>query len=74
MKDKFTQKFLERYIPKKYWERVSKIELESDLIDDCKYMLYFENGYAYQGDYWCLPVKNIKEAIEFIKDSWKEEK
>ena len=34
------------WIPKKYQERVEKLEREDDLIDDCKYMLYFNND-------WC---------------------
>ena len=46
------------------------IEEEDDLIDDCKYMLYYSDDYTdgecYGGSY---PVKSITEAIDFIKNS-----
>jgi hypothetical protein len=60
------------FIPKKYLERVDRVEAEDGLIDDCKYMLYFKDGWAYEGEYWCLPCKSKKEILEFVRDSWKE--
>ena len=57
------------WLPKKYQERVYSLEEESGLIDDCKYMLYFDNNWCWGEDYWALPVKNKKEALEFVKDA-----
>lgn len=63
------EKLLKR-LPKKYWNRVETIEEENDLVDDCKYMLYytdeFTNGDCAGSSY---PVKSITEAIDFIKNS-----
>ena len=44
------------------------IERESGLIDDCKYMLYFKNGWNWMG-YDALPVRTIKEAMEYINEA-----
>ena len=59
------------WIPKKYRERVGSLEREDGLIDDCKYMLYFNQDWAWGEDYWALPVKSKKEALEFIKEARK---
>lgn len=58
-------------LPQKYYERFYMLEKDSDLIDDCKYMLYLDNGYKVLDDCDIIPVKNITEAIQFIKDSYK---
>lgn len=60
------------FIPKKYQERVHSLEREYDLIDDCKYILYFKYGWSWDG-WHCLPVKSKKEALEFIKDADRED-
>ena len=57
------------WLPKKYRERVHSLEKEDGLIDDCKYMLYFDNDWCWSEDYWALPVKSKKEALEFIRDA-----
>ena len=57
------------WIPKKYQERVEKLEREDGLIDDCKYMLYFNSNWCWSEDYWTLPVKSKKEALRFIKEA-----
>lgn len=57
------------WIPKKYQERVKDLEKEGGLIDDCKYMLYFNKDWCWSDDYWCLPVKSKKEALQFIKEA-----
>lgn len=54
-------------VPKKYEKFFGSLEREDGLIDDCKYMLYFANGYAYMGEYPCVPVLSKKEALEFLK-------
>ena len=58
------------WIPKKYRERVEKLEREEGLIDDCKYMLYYSDDYTdgecYGSSY---PVRSITEAIDYIKNS-----
>ena len=63
------EKLLKR-LPKKYHDRVAFIEAEDDLVDDCKYMLYYSDDYTdgecYGGSY---PVRSITEAIDYIKNS-----
>ena len=58
-------------LPKKYHERVESLEEEAGLIDDCKYMLYFKDGWKFHGEYESTPVRSITEAIRFIKESCK---
>lgn len=69
MKETVKMKLLKR-LPKKYHERVVKFEQEDDLVDDCKYMIYYSNDYT---DGECAggsyPIKSISEAIDFIKNS-----
>lgn len=57
------------WIPKKYQKRVCCIEREDDLIDDCKYMLYFNEDWCWDEDYWSIPAKSKKEALQFIKEA-----
>ena len=63
------EKLLKR-LPKRYHGFIKDIEAENGLIDNCQYMLYFNDGvslYGYEsvGGY---PVKSITEAIHIIKD------
>lgn len=69
MKETFKTKLLKK-LPKKYHERVSDFEQEDDLVDDCKYMLYYSDDYT-DGECAgsCYPVRTISEAIDFIKNS-----
>lgn len=60
-------------VPKKYQERVFAIEKENDLIDNCKYMLYLNDGWLIDGDLNSFPCKSIKEAIDMIKNAYKGE-
>lgn len=57
-------------LPKKYHDRVDNFEEEDDLVDDCKYMLYYSDDYTdgecYGSSY---PVRSITEAIDYIKNS-----
>ena len=57
------------WLPKKYQERVDELEREDGLIDDCKYILYFNEDWCWHEDYQTLPVKSKKEALRFIKDA-----
>lgn len=57
------------WIPQKYRERVASLEAESGLIDDCKYMLYFNQDWCWGEDYWALPVKSKREALGFVKEA-----
>lgn len=57
------------WVPKKYRERVASLEAEAGLIDDCKYMLYFNQDWCWSEDYWSLPVRSKKEALEFIREA-----
>lgn len=56
-------------LPKKYHERVLKLEYENGLIDGCKFMLYwtkeYTDGEIYGGTY---PIKSINDAVYFIKN------
>ena len=57
-------------LPKKYHDRVRAFEKDDDLIDDCRYMLYwtdkYTDGECYGSSY---PVRTIQEAVEFVKNS-----
>ena len=58
-------------LPKKYHERVKDIEEEDDLVDDCKYMLYWNEPYTDDERFGvgsCFPVRTITEAVKHIKD------
>lgn len=57
------------FIPKKYKERVSSIEIEDGLIDDFKYMLYLNEGWEFfEEGMQSIPVRSKKEALYFIKN------
>lgn len=62
------EKLLKR-LPKKYHGFVMDIVPEGDLVDDCKYMLYFNEGVNFCGyeDVGGWPVKSITEAVQYIK-------
>lgn len=67
------EKLLKR-LPKKYHDRVRDIEREDNLVDDCKYMLYWNKPYTDDGQFGVgssFPVKSISEAAEHIKDLYK---
>lgn len=55
-------------VPKKYLERFACLEKDNDLIDDCKYILYFKDGWAL-ADYPNVPVRSKKEALEYLKNA-----
>ena len=59
------------WVPKKYRERVARLEVESDLIDNCKYMLYlnWSDGWTLDDNYWNFPVKSKSEALKYIKEA-----
>lgn len=62
-------------IPKKYQERFEALEQANDLIDECKYLLYFANGWGFDDEplCYCVPVRSKKEALEYLKMAVKEE-
>ena len=55
-------------IPKKYQNKISSIEAEGGLIDDCKYMVYLLEGYEHPifGD--SFPIVGGKELAEFMEE------
>lgn len=63
---------VELKLPKRLQKYFGSLEREDGLIDDCKYMLYFAPGYAWAGEYPCLPVKSKKEAIYFLESAMPE--
>lgn len=64
-----TKKLLAR-LPKQYHDRVRCLTKEDDLIDDCRYMLYWTDKYT-DGECYgsCFPVRSIQEAVDFVKES-----
>ena len=68
MKKTLKEILLER-LPKKYHDRVYDLQHDIDLVDGCKYMLYYTDGYT-DGECAgsCYPVRSISEAIYFIKN------
>jgi len=65
-KEKLLQK-----LPKKYRNRVQDFTAEDGLIDDCKYILTFADGYTWNG-YESLPCKSISEAVTFVRETERE--
>lgn len=63
MKDKLIAR-----LPKKYRGRVKDLEPAADLIDGCRYLLSFNWPFAWE-DYWCVPVRSVTEAIQFVKEA-----
>ena len=61
---------LMRRLPKEYRWMVKDMIPQADLVDDCKYMLYFTDGVKFAGyeDMYCFPVKSVTEAISVLKD------
>lgn len=60
-----------KWIPKKYRERVYDLERQEGLIDDCKYILYFNQYWCWDDDYLSVPVRSKKEALEYIRNARK---
>ena len=58
-------------LPRKYRERVIDFTSEDGLIDNCKYILIFADGYTWNG-YESLPCKSIAEAVTFVRETEKE--
>ena len=65
------ESFMKR-LPKMYRERVFDFYAEDELIDDCKYMLEFANGYHLcYPEFTEVPCKSIAEAIRFVEEAVK---
>ena len=63
-------------VPKSLQERFYKLEPDSSLDPEWgKYILYYNDGWGYPmgaNEYWnSIPVRNKKEAIEFLRDAIK---
>lgn len=63
-----TEKLL-KMLPKEHHYKVDSLEREYDLIDNCKYLLYFIEDYGIGGEAGSLPVFSIKEAAKFVKEA-----
>lgn len=52
---------------KKHANAIRLVEIEDDLVDDCKYMVYWKKGWT-DGELEesCYPCKTLKECAEFI--------
>ena len=66
-KGKLWSKLLNR-LPQKYWDRIGDFYEEDGLIDDCKYILVFDDKHSWNG-YDSVPVRSITEAISFLKEA-----
>ena len=66
-----TEKLLKR-LSKKYHDRVKSLEPESDLVDDCKFMLYLNDRWIFSDGGQSIPVKSVTEAIEWVQKAYKE--
>ena len=64
---------VELKLPKYLQKYFGALEAEADLIDGCKYILYFAEGYALNGQYPDVPVRSKKEAIEYLKCAYPKE-
>ena len=64
---------VELKLPKYLQKYFGALEIETDLIDGCKYVLYFAKGYAFNGEYSNVPVRSKKEAIEYLKSAYPKE-
>ena len=55
-------------IPKKYEKRISSIEAEGGLIDDCNYMVYLAEGFEHPvfGD--TFPIVGAKDLAEAMSE------
>lgn len=60
-------------LPKYLQERFGKLEREEGLIDNCKYILYFADGWGmyegYEEPSITAPVRSKKEAIKYLKEA-----
>jgi hypothetical protein len=67
--NKETQTLLQM-LPEEQKYKVELLERETGLIDNCKYMLYFIEGYGIAGEEGSVPVNSLKEAVSFVKDAY----
>jgi hypothetical protein len=58
-----------KMLPEEHKYKVELLERETGLIDNCKYILYFIEGYGIAGEEGSVPVINLKEAVSFVKDA-----
>lgn len=70
MTEKILNEKLLKRLPKKYHDRFRKIVIENDLIDNCKYLVFYTDEYT-DGECngSCYPVKSITEAIYYLKNN-----
>lgn len=65
------EKLLKR-LPSEYHERVKTIWSEDGLIDNCRYMVYLNEGWIFDSIYEdSIGVKSLKEACERIKEAYR---
>lgn len=64
-------------IPKKYEKYFGHLEINPEYLeygkDEGKYILYYAEGYAYQGEYPIMFLKSKKEVFEYLRYAEKEE-
>lgn len=62
---------LNKRLSKKDQAKVKDFTNEDGLIDDCKFMLYFNPNYSFNG-YDSVPCKSMKEAVYYVRNASKE--
>ena len=65
----YSKEGLLKRLPKKYHERVSDLDEEGDLIDDCKFIITLKKPYSFEDGGLTFPCKSYNEAIYIIKTS-----
>jgi len=65
----YKEKLLKR-LPKHYHEMIYDFVPADGLVDECKYLIYFNLGVSFCGykDPGSWPVKTMNEAIQTIKE------
>lgn len=55
-------------IPKKYQHRILSVDREDGLIDDCRYLLTFADGYTWNGER-SVPCRSKQEVLQCIREA-----
>lgn len=68
MKSLLLTEKVKRLLSKDNKEKLGMVEEESDLIDNCKYIVYTSNEYLFEDGGNSLPCRSLKECADFIKN------
>ena len=68
MKSLLLTEKVKRLLSKKDKEKLGMVEEESDLIDNCKYIVYTSNEYLFEDGGNSLPCRSLKECADYIRN------